>query len=540
MDAIRRFYAIMLADLLERVRSARFRAAVALAMGLTWSCFPAVDAGYLILGINGQVRGAFSSAWVGMVLAMLSIWVSLLGFYVVRGTISRDLDTRVWELLETTPLRRAVYLLAKWASHMAVFGLIVGAQLLVGLVAQWVRAEDRGIDLVELFKPVLLLSVPSLALTAMFVIWFDIVPCLRRTAGNIAYFAVWVAILIATVTSLNSKNLAAGEGSVPGDPRGIIAFNQAIHQQLAPRLGGGKLGVCLGCGMRGKQVQIVPWTHWQIGGADVAGRFAWLGLAIAGVLLCHPFMDRAAAHARASERQGAARAGGRAMAWLGVLLRPLQRSAFGTILAAELQLSLRQRSLWWWLGLLAAGAVQLLAPPQVAALAVIAACGLSVDVFSRCALREVESGTGPVVFGAAHAGRRILLARWLMLAGLALASVLPALLRFSVASPALALAVGVLALSVATWALALGALTRSAHAFELAACILAYLGINGAPVFHAAVAPAATVQMHLLALPFGLVLLGVGWAQLHGATPWAALLSLAGKKTHPDRTPLKV
>ncbi|RSZ55096.1 hypothetical protein HF313_06055 [Massilia atriviolacea] len=530
MDGIRRFYAILLADLLERVRSTRFRAAMALALGLTWSCFPAIDAGYMILGINGQYRGAFSSAWVGMVLAMLSIWVSLLGFYVVRGTISRDLDTRVWELLETTPLRRAVYLLAKWASHMAVFGLIIGAQLLVGLLAQWVRGEDRSIDLVELLKPVLLLSIPSLALTAMFAIWFDIVPWLRRTAGNIAYFAVWVAVLIATVTTLNGTDLAAGERSALGDPRGIIAFNQSIHEQVAPQLGGARLSVCLGCGMGDKQVRTVEWRNWRIGGADIVGRFAWLGLAIVGVLLCHPFMDRAAAHARATERHSAALAGGRSIAWLGLLLRPLQRSQSGTILAAELQLTLRQRSLWWWLGLAVAGAVQLLAPPQIAALAVIAAWGLSLDVFARCALREVDSGTAPVVFGAAHAGRRILLARWLMLAGVALASVLPALLRFTVADAAVALAIVALALSVATWALALAALTRSAHAFELAACILAYLGITGAPVFHAVAAPAATMQMHLLALPLGLALLGAGWARLHSATPWAAMLPFPAKK----------
>lgn len=533
MDGMRRFYAILLADLLERVRSTRFRAAMALAVGLTWACFPAADAGYMILGINGQYRGAFSSAWVGMVLAMLSIWVSLLGFYVVRGTISRDLETRVWELLETTPLKRAVYLLAKWSSHMAVFGLLLGAQLLVGLLAQWVRAEDRSIDLAELLKPVLLLSIPSLALSAMFAIWFDLVPWLRRTAGNIAYFVVWLLVLIATVATLNKMDLAAGERSMLGDPRGIIAFNQAIQEQLAPRLGGARLGVCLGCGMRGKQVTTVEWTRWRIGGADVAGRFAWLGLAIAGVLLCHPFMDRAAAHARASERRSAALAGGRSIAWLGPLLRPLQCSQFGTIFAAEVQLTLRQRGLWWWLGLAVAGAAQLLASPQVAALAVIGAWGLSLDVFARCVLREADGGTAPIVFGAAHARRRILLARWLMLAAVAVASVLPALLRFAVADAAVALAIGALALSVATWALALGALTRSAHAFELAACILAYLGIHGAPVFHAAVDPGATMQMHLLALPLGLALLAAGWARLHGASQWAGPLPFQGKKTTP-------
>ena len=187
--------ALFVADLRQRTRSARFWL-VALAIVATgWWCLPPVDAGYLVVAIGDHHRGFYSSAWIGMVLAMLSLLWGLVGFYLVRGTVQRDFDTRVWQLLGTTSMRRGAYLLAKWASHVAVMGGLLGATLIVGLVAQLVRAEDTRIDLWELVKPSLFIALPTLAFSAMLAIWFDVVPPLRRTAGNIVFFFVWIALL---------------------------------------------------------------------------------------------------------------------------------------------------------------------------------------------------------------------------------------------------------------------------------------------------------------------------------------------------------
>jgi hypothetical protein len=57
-------------------------------------------------------------------------------------------------------MTRGGFLLANWASHMVVFALITLLSFAVGLAVQVTRAEDRVVDLVELFKPALLISVP--------------------------------------------------------------------------------------------------------------------------------------------------------------------------------------------------------------------------------------------------------------------------------------------------------------------------------------------------------------------------------------------
>lgn len=512
VEAMRRFISIVAADLLERVRSLRFWLAIGAVAVAAWWCFPPVGAKYMILGLNSQYRGQYSSAWIGMVLAMTSIWLSLIGFYLVRGTLTRDIDTRVWQLLVATPLRRHTYLLAKWCSHMLVLTLIVSAGVAVGAAAQWLRAEDRHIDLIELLKPVLLLQLPGLALTAMFAVWFDLVPWLRRTAGSVVYFVLWLFILAGSAQNIRGAD--AAQAPLIGDPFGIAVFNQAVRAHAAPQIAGVlEPGFCLACGTTKKRAITFDWPSWQVEPQALPGRLFWLLLAAAGVMLGAPFLDRAAARSTAaSEASGADP--GRRMIWLGALLRPLQRSRLGTLLASEIALTLRQRKLWWWLAVLGAGAVQVAGSANAACIAVIVAWMLCLDMYAHAALREGAFGTAPVVFSAAHAGNNILWARWTMLVLVGIALTLPAIVRFGATAPAVAAAVVVAGVSLAAWGLALGAATLSPRPFELLVCILAYMSIDGAPVLHAGVDPRFTVFLHLAALPLAAMALLAMWPRL--------------------------
>src|SRR5690606_5797969 len=214
MTAVRIIAAIALADVREHLRVPRTWVVLAALAIASWWRFPPLEADYLTVSIGGAAgaRAYYSSAWIGLVIAAVQgAMLSLAGFYVVRGTVVRDLDTGAWQLLVATPMNRAGYLLAKWCSHMAVFVLLLGASVAVGLVAQQVRGEVPDIDLVELLKPIVLVALPALGLTATFAVWFDLVPWLRRTAGNVVYFFVWVFLLAGTA--------ANSGGAWPGDPQ---------------------------------------------------------------------------------------------------------------------------------------------------------------------------------------------------------------------------------------------------------------------------------------------------------------------------------
>ncbi|MBZ2205639.1 hypothetical protein [Massilia soli] len=515
MEALRRFGAIVGADLLERTRSTRFWVIQALICVASWWSFPTMDKSYVVLAINGHLRGEYTSAWIGMVVAMLSVWLTLVGFYLVRGTLVRDFETRVWQLLVATPLTRSAYLLAKWCSNMAVLLLVLAGALAVGLIAQMVRGESQTIDLVELLKPALFLAIPSLAVTSLLALVFDLVPWLRRTAGNVTFFIIWLFSLAATVPAMNAA--AAGDGAGPwlGDPRGMVVFQHSLVRQVAPQLADEKLktGFCMVCVVKTERRGTFVWNEWQQDAAMMAGRLVWLLLAIGGVFLCAPWLDRAAASCQVA-RVASASGSGRTLRILDVLLAPLQNSQLGALVAAETQLTLRQRPVWWWLALLGTAGAGLLAPMPAAAFAVVGGWALLLDKYGQAALHERTTRTGPMIFSATGGGKRVLQARWIVLFALGLLVNLPAVLRFGVTQPLIALAIVSVAASLPAWALAAGALTGNSRTFELLACVFGYLALNGVAVLHVGTDPAWTSFIHIAAFPVAFVVALSAWARM--------------------------
>ena len=505
--------ALLVADLRERTRSLRFRV-VALGVTLSaWWCLPPIDAGYMMVAIGDHHRGFYSSAWIGMVIAMLSILSGLAGFYLVRGTVQRDIDTRVWQLLGTTSMRRGAYLLAKWASHLVVMGGLVIAALAVGLVAQWVRAEDRRIDLWELVKPSLFIALPMLAVSAALAIWFDIVAFLRRTAGSIVFFFVWMGLLTTGAVGIEHERRAHGADTPAvqrwtSDLAALDVMQWSIRHQIARQIPAAALhdGFCIGCGDVGGPPARFTWTAWEVPAAVLWGRLLWLAGALAGVLLAAPLLDRAAARPAAATAAGGGRAP-RPLRWLGALLRPLQGTSTGTLVAAEVVVVLRARPLWWWAAGLLLWGVQLGAPPHGVALAMLGGWTLLLDVFSRIGLRDVEHRTHELVGSAPGGERRLLLARIAAVVGLAWLAVLPGVLREAVPQPGLAATALVIGASIALWGLAAARLARSSRPFELVYLVIAYATTQGLAWLDAGARGHGVVLAHALGLPIALAIL---------------------------------
>lgn len=508
MNGLRPVAALLLADLRQRLRTPRFWLLVAGLAALMWWCFPAADRDFLTVSVGDGMRGRYSSAWIGMVIALMySSSLSLAGFYLVRGTVTRDLETKTWQLLVATTMSRTAYLIAKWLSHVVVFLLVMAAGLAVGLAAQWLRAEDLRIDLVELAKPVLVLTLPSLALTAALAVWFDLVPWLRRSAGNVLFFVLWVALLGAGVSQ--SEQAPGAPLPWPGDPHGLLVAEYDLSRGF-PQIDAGKeLGLSVGKQMlEGKAPRLLDWTHWTVSDADLRARGFWLALSLVVLLVAAPLLDACAAHVG---KPGKARGEGARLRWLEKALSPLQHTPLGALVAAELRLVLRPRRAWWWLALLGAFGTQLFAPDKAMAVSVIVAWVLSLDVFARLVLREDETRTAALVFTAPGMRTRLLAVRAIVGIGLAWAVTLPALLRLAVVHPAAALTTLVTGMSIALWGLACGALFRNGRMFELLALMAAYTSVQGALVLNVLVAPMTTMRWHLLAWPLALAVLVLGW-----------------------------
>lgn len=518
MPALRRFLAILLADLRERVRSPRFWTVLAIMAAITWLCFPAVGTGYQVLSLQGAERGFYSSAWIGMTLAgVFSLALSLCGFYLVRGTLVRDFDTKVWQLLVATPMTRGGFLLAKWLSHMLVFGLVVLVSLVVAVVAQWVRAEDQSLRLFELVKPVLVLTFPGLAVTSMLAIWFDLLPWLRRTAGNVIFYVLWMVALAVPLSQLEGREPSAAKTGWVSDPNGLVLMAREFERDRLHRSGeAGHFGFSVVSPVKPGSQKLFVWKSWSPRPMDLVGRVIWVGLALLGVLLAAPLLDWAAAKTtvRRASRSGA----GARLRWLDGPLNAIARGRVMSLAAAELRLFLRQRRTWWWLALVAALALQAFGRGNNALqFGLLLAWLLPLDLLARGILREQENSTGELVFSAPGIVWKLLASRFVGAFLLLLVMTTPALLRLGAVAPA-ALAAGVVVCaSIASWGIALSALCRNARPFELLLVLLAYASVQGSPIFDLSISPWHTLLWHgLLLLPCWLGLLW-SWPRLASA-----------------------
>jgi hypothetical protein len=502
---LRSVAAVLMADLRQRLRAPLTWAVIAILAALMWWCFPAYDSHYVTMSIDGM-RGRYSSAWIGMIVALIyTASLSLFGFFLVRGSLVRDFETRTWQLLVATTMSRGAYLFAKWLSHMLLFVLVLGAGLAVGLLIQWLRGEDRHIDLIELVKPALLLTLPALALTAALAVWCDMLPWLRRSAGNALFFVLWVTLL--SVGANDGKQVAGAPLPWPGDPHGVLVAEHDLGRDWpVPVAPGAERGLNIGAQHLdpGEPPVLVDWTHWHVDAAALRARGFWFGLAFVLLALATPLLDWCAARAGTPGRS--TRTGSK-LRWLDRLLRPLERWPSGALVAAELRLILRGRRWWWWLALLVLLCVQAFSDPGGIAIGAILAWVLLIDVFAHLVLREEETRTGGLVFTAPFAQQRLTVARTLVSVGLAWAVTLPAVLRFASTQPQAALATLAVGASFALWGMAIGALARNGRLFELVGLSLAYAGLQHAAITYVIAAPANTLRWHLLGLPLALALL---------------------------------
>jgi hypothetical protein len=507
--ALRRFAAILLADLRERMRSPRFWILLTAMVVVTWYCFPAPEAGYFVLAPNSDERGAYSSAWVGLVLAMAySLILGLGGFYMVRGTLVRDFETRVWQLLVATPMTRGGFLLAKWASHMLVFAVLIGAGLVVGLIAQFVRAEDHHLDLIEAIKPILILSLPGLSTTAALAVWFDLVPWLRRTAGNVLFFVFWVSTLSMGVSQLAVEGSPARTTWV-SDAHGLMMVARDFQRVRTEQTGKPQdFGFNLGTSRHDKAITLFDWKAWHPRPMDLVGRSLWLFFSLGLVLLATPFLDRAAASSAGMKSRAT---GGARLRLLDPLLRPFARGAFGVLAVAELKLALRERRLWWWLAALVLMGVQAFGTDKGMMVAMLLAWGLPLDLLARGALREGEHRTGELVFTAPRMLGRLLAVRLAVPVAMLLVLSLPGLLRLDPMSQLASL--GVIA-SIASWGLAFGAICRNPRPFELLMIASIYLGLQGVSLFALQAQAAHTLAWHATALLPAWALLARAWPRM--------------------------
>ena len=151
---------------------------------------------------------------------VVNTFLALAGFYVVKGSVERDRATGVGQILASTPMTKALYVLGKAASNLAVLGAMLGVLAAFAVVTQWVAAEDPRVQLWPLLSPFLLFAMPMMALVAALAVLFETIPGLRGGFGNVVWFALWVSLMAAPVAQ-------------PGSPVDLIGMTLVTRDMQA-------------------------------------------------------------------------------------------------------------------------------------------------------------------------------------------------------------------------------------------------------------------------------------------------------------------
>jgi ABC-type transport system involved in multi-copper enzyme maturation permease subunit len=467
MNPLRTLYHLARADILERVRRYSFLVTLGLALFLGY----AIASGQLTLVVGQRYQGALNSAWVGgLMAAIVNFFLGLFGFYLVKGSISRDYETGVGQIMAATPLKHPLYMLGKWLSNFAVLGMMTVVLMAVAVVMQWLYGEEPSPNAWALLAPFLLLTLPFMALTAALATLFETIAWLRSGAGNVTYFFLFIVIS-------SMLSFAVSRGAHPAlDFIGLGILSKSMGQAasaLYPNYDGSFRITWLA-----SEYQIFHWDGIAWTSEIVLARLALVLLSLGMTALSAVFFDRFDASQIQPRKQTgngsdspapapALKAAPPSNISLAPLTAPRARFRFDALFLAEWKLILKGQR-WWWYAI-AAGLIvgQFCAPLPLARNLLIAAWVWHLLLIGKLGCREARYNTCQMIFSAPHPLANQLPAAWL--AAFAVTALLGsgALTRFLLAGETFsALGWWTGALFIPSLALALGTLTGSSKAFE--------------------------------------------------------------------------
>ena len=479
MDRLRILFQLSLADFRERTRRYSFLVTM---IGVMFFGYLVITGQYTVQ--FGEYKCVYNSAWAGSLMAVCStIMITIIGFYLVRGSIKRDRLTGVGQIIAATRVSGRTYLVSKIVSNMAALWVMVASLGVLAFVTLLIRNEVGGISLWAFASPFIVICLPVSVFVASVAALFDTVRWLRGSVGNIVYlflaeFCVILGMLavpfldLASVAVFTDSARAAARAAYPGESVGLlmgfVAFDPAMHYEV---------------------FKTFSWTGIDWTPGMLLLRLHWIALALAVTGVAIVLFDRfdpaqagrkghhpqaKAANATSAEKTSPAVDGRE----YDSLSPPEPLFRLMRMVGAELRLTIKGRHWFWYavaIGLIVAQAV---APFGIARLYLVPASMVwPLVIWSAMGTRESRFGTIQMLFSSPSPLRRQFPAIWLSGLLVAVASVGVMVLRAWLDGHWLyAATLVVAAYLVPTVSLAMGTLSGSKKLFEVTYLMIWYVG----------------------------------------------------------------
>ncbi len=479
MNRIRALLQLALADFRERTRRYSFLLTM---LGVLFFGYLVITGKYTIQ--FGDLRPVYDSEWAGTLMAVCGgIMLALFGFYLVRGTIRRDRQTEVGQIIGATPISTAAYLMSKLASNFLVLWVIVVMLAVVALLTLLFRNEAASVDMWSFVSPFLLITGPVTVFVAATAILFDTVRWLRGSLGNVVYLFAAEFCLVFGMLKVPWLDLGA-----------VAVFTNSARDAAAAAFPGEKIGLLMGFVMFDDLMQVTklrtfPWNGIDWTPSTLLLRASWLVAALGTVSLAIPYFDRfdpsrisrkvRQKRVRPAEVTSAIpRSAGVPALSYAEMTNARVRFRLAPMALAELRLALKGYHWFWYIVAVGLVAAQFAAPFDVTREYVVPlAMAWPLVIWSSMGTRESRYNTGQLLFSCPDPVGRQLPAVWLSGAVVALAAIGPMFLRALACGQAVyALALIVGAFFVPSAALVLGITSGSKKLFEVLYLMVWYIG----------------------------------------------------------------
>ncbi len=486
MKSARIIFHLARADFYERIRRYSFLVMLLLILFLGYQA----AIGNLNLSL-GQYRGEFNSAWVGAMMALIgAMFLGWFGFFLVKGSVARDRETGVGQIMATTPLTRPLYLLGKWLSNFAVLMAMITVLALAGIVVQFWKGENAQINLIVFLAPFFYIVLPLMALVAAIAVLFETIPFLQGGFGNVVYFIAFVMFIPLFMENDTLAKYTAFE------PVGINLMATEMGREVTkfyPDYNGSFTLGDSGGGIDG--TFLWEGVHWT---SDlILGRLTIFILAILLTLFASIFFDRfdpsrskprriknAQRNVSDSAPEPASTSQTLSTPHLTPLNTAANRFSFFTVLIAELKLLLKGQR-WWWYAIAGGFIIACYSNDSAIVREIILpmAWVWPILIWSAIGNREIHNNVQQMTFSSASPLMRQLPAQWLAGFIVTLLISIGAILRFISDGDT----VGLIALLsgavfIPSLALASGVWSGTSKLFEILYMVIWYVGpLNNVP-----------------------------------------------------------
>ena len=472
------FLKIIKYDYLQCTRSYAFLITLCASLAIGYTFVPEPNANYSTIRISDYV-GFYNSAWFGYVTAiMTSIFLSLIGFYLINSGVKKDIDTKVGQIIASTRLSNFQYILAKTISNFFILLTIVGVIFLMSIVLFFLYNDGFPFEIWQFVKPYLLIPIPAMFLISVIAVVFEIVFRKYSVIQNIIFFFLFSSLMISQAdTEIQFATDTFGSKIVIHQLEETVKNIKGLDKDIDITI-----GYVLG--------NVTKANKFEFNGINfptsfIFSRLLWILFGFICIGLTAPFFHRFSLKKAVSKikKKAVLHSTGMNDIELSVLPKPQINYGIFQLLKTELLLLIRIGNKWSWL-LNAIGMLLLIMLPiKIAHQFVLPILWfLQVSRLSTLTTKEISNNVHYFAFSSYRPLHRLLTSQILSAFLLMVFLAIPLLTRLAFQIDIIAIVSIVLgALFIVLLASTLGILTHGKKLFEVLFFLLTYANTNGIP-----------------------------------------------------------